>query len=159
MNAPALAANQSPLEAALHDVFATLSLLLVAADEQYAAVAADDRERIDSVTRQQERLSARLARAEAQRIHLTGSGTPTDWTANLPLDVATRLDELNSSIASAVRELKARQARTAGLLTDKIELASNTLTFLRRLVTQPAPTYTGRGMSTAGQSVLVDSRA
>jgi hypothetical protein len=74
--------------------------------------------------------------------------------------VATRVDELKCSIASTVRELKMRQARTAGLLSDRIDLASNTLTFLRRLVTQPAPTYTSRrGLSTAGQSVLVDSRA
>jgi flagellar biosynthesis/type III secretory pathway chaperone len=160
MTAPAPATTQSPLEAALHDVHATLTLLLAAADEQYAAVAADDRARIDSVTRQQERLSARLARAEAQRIHLTrDASNAADWSANLPREVAARVDELKTSIALAVRELKVRQAQTAGLLTDKIDLASNTLNFLRRLVTQPAPTYTGRGMNTNGHSVLVDSRA
>jgi multidrug efflux pump subunit AcrB len=159
MTAPAPVTTQSPLEAALHDVHATLTMLLAAADEQYAAVAADDRVRIDSVTRQQERLSARLARAEAQRIHLTRDAVNTDWSANLPQEVAARVDDLKASIAIAVRELKARQAQTAGLLTDKIDLASNTLNFLRRLVTQPAPTYSGRGLTTGGQAVLVDSRA
>jgi flagellar FlgN protein len=158
MNAPASATTQSPLEAALHDVHTTLGQLLVAADEQYAAVATDDRSRLDSVTRQQERLSARLARAEARRQELLGS-TSTDWTAHLPEDVATRVADLKGAIGSAVLELKAKQAQTADLLKQKIDLANETINFLRRLVTQPAPTYTGRGLTSARQSVLVDSRA
>jgi flagellar biosynthesis/type III secretory pathway chaperone len=157
MTAPAIAANQSPLEAALHDVYATLGQLLLAADEQYAAVAADDRERIDSVTRQQERLSARLARAEAERVQIVGSAT--DWTANLPADTAHRVLDMKSAIAATVQDLKDRQARTADLLKQKIDLANNTLNFLRRLVTQPPATYSGRGITTGSQSVLVDSRA
>jgi flagellar biosynthesis/type III secretory pathway chaperone len=158
MNAPAPATTQSPLESALHDVHTTLGQLLVAADEQYAAVAADDRTRIDSVTRQQERLSARLARAEARRQELLGTTSP-DWSAHLPEDVAARVTDLKGAIASAVVELKARQAQTADLLKQKIDLANDTINFLRRLVTQPAPTYTGRGMTSARHSVLVDSRA
>jgi flagellar biosynthesis/type III secretory pathway chaperone len=157
LTAPAPAASQSPLEAALHDVYTTLSQLLVAADEQYAAVAADDRARIDSVTRQQERLSARLARAEAQRRQLAPD--PTEWTANLPLDSATRVSDMKAAIAQLVLELKARQAQTADLLKQKISLANDTIRFLRQLVTQPAPTYTGRGLAANRQSVLVDSRA
>jgi hypothetical protein len=150
--------TQDSLEAALYDVHTTLGELLVAADEQYAAVAADDRTRIDSVTRQQERLSARLARAEARRQELIGT-TSTDWTAHLPEDVAARVADLKAAIGSAVLDLKAKQAQTADLLKQKIELANDTINFLRRLVTQPAPTYTGRGMSSARHSVLVDSRA
>src|SRR5579871_3504143 len=68
MNAPALAANQSPLETALREVHATLGEMLVAADKQYAAVVSRDRDRLESVTRLQERLTARLARAEARRL-------------------------------------------------------------------------------------------
>lgn len=159
MNAPAPATTQSPLESALHDVHTTLGQLLVAADEQYCAVAADDRTRIDSVTRQQERLSARLARAEAHRLQLVQADAPADWTANLSGDAAARVSELKVAIGAAVHELKSKQAQTADLLKQKIDLANDTINFLRRLVTQPAPTYTGRGMTSARHSVLVDSRA
>lgn len=156
MNAPAIA-NQSPLEVALHDVQATLVQLLVVADEQYAAVAANDRERLESVTRQQERLSAQLARAEAHRIQLLG--TSESWTADLPSDAANRVLTLKAKIAEAVVELKARQAPTASLLRQQIDLASQTINFLRRLVTQPNPTYSQQGMLAARHSVLVDGRA
>lgn len=159
MTAPAIAANQPPLEAALRDVHATLAQLLLAADEQYAAVAADDRQRIDSVTRQQERLSARLARAEAQRIALLTDSTGEDWTTRVPEDARAPVAELKSAIAATVLQLKARQSQTADLLRQKIDLTNQTIGFLRRLVTQPDPTYTGRGMATASHSVLVDSRA
>jgi hypothetical protein len=155
MNAPAIPAHQSPLEAALHEVQATLSQLLVAADEQYAAVAANDRERLESVTRQQERLSARLARAEARRIQLVGTN---DWTANLPIETAARVLYLKEAIGTAVLDLKARQEQSANMLKQQIDLASQTINFLRRLVTQPDPTY-GRGLNQARHSVLVDGRA
>jgi flagellar biosynthesis/type III secretory pathway chaperone len=157
MNAPAIAANQSPLEAALHDVQATLSQLLVAADEQYAALAANDRERLESVTRQQERLSARLARAEAQRMQLVDGAE--DWTSNLPSETAIRVNAMKVAIGEAVVELKSRQAQTASLLKQQIDLASQTINFLRRLVTPTNATYNPRGMVAARQSVLVDGRA
>ncbi len=70
MTNPAVREHQSPLEAALLDVYATLAALLVASDEQYAALVARDHARLESVTRQQERLSSRLERAEAKRANL-----------------------------------------------------------------------------------------
>src|SRR3977135_1658916 len=75
MTNPAVREHQSPLEAALLDVHATLAALLIASDEQYAALVARDHARLDSVTRQQERLSSRLERAEAKRLEVLG-GTP-----------------------------------------------------------------------------------
>src|ERR687886_723289 len=123
MTAPAVPDQQSPLESALLDVHATLADLLVAADEQYAAVVARDHARLESVTRQQERLSARLARADS------------------------------------VRELKQRQARTAGLLEQSIDLAAQTLTFLQRLLTGQPAVYGARGLAPGRQSLLVDGRA
>jgi flagellar biosynthesis/type III secretory pathway chaperone len=156
MNAPAIA-NQSPLEVALHEVQATLAQLVLAADEQYAAVAANDRLWLDSVTRQQERLSARLARAEATRLQLLGQTS--DWTAGLPRESANRVLNLKAGIAAAVLELKTRQAQTAALLKQQIDLAGQTINFLRRLVTQPNPTYSQQGMLAIRQSVLVDGRA
>jgi hypothetical protein len=158
MNAPATTGHPSSFEAVLHEVQATLAQLLVAADEQHAALAANDRAWLEGVTQQQERLSARLARAEARRIELVGHSTA-DWTNGLPADAAQRVLELKTSIGESVLELKAKQALAAGLLEDKLELASETIDFLRRLVTQPHPTYSGRGKVTAGHSVLVDSRA
>ena len=67
MTSPAVREHQSPLEEALVNVHTALAELLVAADEQHAAVVAHDRDRLEGVTRQQERLSARLARAESRR--------------------------------------------------------------------------------------------
>ena len=54
----------------LLDVHASLVDLRAAADEQYAAVVADDRDRLEAVTRLQERLSSRLGRAETKRLEL-----------------------------------------------------------------------------------------
>jgi hypothetical protein len=158
MNAPATTGHPSSFEAVLHDVQATLAQLLVAADEQHAALAANDRAWLEGVTQQQERLSARLARAEARRIELVGH-SPADWTNGLPEDAAQRVTELKSAIGESVLELKAKQALAAELLEEQLELTSQTISFLRRLVTQPHPTYTGTGKVSARQSVLVDSRA
>src|ERR1700739_4165368 len=99
MPAPAATVIQSPLEAALSDVHATLAELLQAADEQHAAVVARDRNRIESVTRQQERLSARLARAEARRIELLGGNSLSDVIARLEEPRATRVKVLRDEIA------------------------------------------------------------
>src|SRR5437016_7603532 len=49
--------------------------LPISADEQHAAVVERDRDRLESVTRQQEHLSARLARAEAKRLEVL-NGVP-----------------------------------------------------------------------------------
>jgi flagellar biosynthesis/type III secretory pathway chaperone len=159
MTAPASPANQSSLESALREVQAVLAELLAAADEQYAAVAAHDRDRIESVTRKQERLSARLARAERQRQTLLGQASLSDVIASLPSQDAARLDALRRAIAYAVGELRARQNHTANLLARTIELGRQTLDFLQRLVTAPSPAYTQYGVTVSGQSVLVDSRA
>jgi len=159
MNAPATAANQSPLEAALHEVHATLSELLVAADEQYAAVAAHDRDWIERVTRHQERLAARLARAERQRIAALGGQTLAEAIAASPAQESERLESLRKGINAAVIELKTRQSTTAGLLEKSIELSRRTLEFLQRLVTSPAPVYGARGHISSQRSALVDSRA
>lgn len=148
--------TMSPLEAALREVHATLAQLLVAADEQYAAVAAGDRLRIESVTRQQEQLSARLARAEAARQSVLGGEELT-----AAVKSSARTQELHDSIAVAVRELRHRNARTASLLEQTAALASQTLNFLQRLVTTPNPVYGAAKTSLAAprHSLLVDSRA
>ena len=159
MTAPAVRNQDSPLESALLDVRATLADLLVAADEQYAAVVARDHERLESVTRQQERLSARLARAEARRLELL-AGTPLIAAVSaLPAPAAARADAVRHSIADSVRELKQRQARTAGLLDQSIDLAAQTLTLLQRLLTGQPGVYGVRGLAPNRRSVLVDGRA
>lgn len=157
MSAPATPANQSPLEYALREVRATLDELLLAAEEQYAAVAARDRDRIESVTRQQERLSARLARAERQRLTLQGQTSLVEVIGSLPTTDAARVNALRESIASAVNELKSRQEATSRLLARSIDLTRQTLDFIQRLVTAPNPVYGGRQMPS--QSLLVELRA
>src|ERR1700704_5552254 len=102
MTNPAVRENQSPLEAALLDVHATLAALLVASDEQYAALVARDHARLESVTRQQERLSSRLERAGAKRLEGLG-GTPLlSAIALQPADQASRVKSLSDAIALAV---------------------------------------------------------
>jgi flagellar biosynthesis/type III secretory pathway chaperone len=159
MTAPAVRNQDSPLESALLDVHATLADLLVAADEQYAAVVARDHERLESVTRQQERLSARLARAEARRLELLAGTHLIDAVSALPASAATRAHAVRHSIADSVQELKQRQARTAGLLEQSIDVAAQTLTFLQRLLTGQPGVYGARGFAPSRRSVLVDGRA
>jgi flagellar biosynthesis/type III secretory pathway chaperone len=159
MTAPAVRNQDSPLESALLDVHATLADLLVAADEQYAAVVARDHERLESVTRQQERLSARLARAEARRLELLAGTHLIDAVSALPASAAARADAVRHSIADSVQELKQRQARTAGLLEQTIDVAAQTLTFLQRLLTGQPGVYGARGFAPSRRSVLVDGRA
>jgi hypothetical protein len=159
MTNPAVRENQSPLEAALLDVHATLAALLVASDEQYAALVARDHARLESVTRQQERLSSRLERAEAQRLETLG-GTPLlSAIALLPANQAIRAKSLTGAIALAVKQLKERQHHAANLLEQSIEMVGNTLHFLQRLVTVQPPAYGARGLAQSRQSLLVDGRA
>jgi flagellar biosynthesis/type III secretory pathway chaperone len=150
---------QSPLEAALLDVDATLVDLLVAADEQHAAVVAGDRARLESVTRQQETLSSRLARAERQRLELLAGKSLTAALADLPSDQAERLGKLTDSIADAVRELQPRHARNATLLERSAALAGQTVLFLQRVACPPSPSYSANGRRAPQQSLLVDRRA
>jgi flagellar biosynthesis/type III secretory pathway chaperone len=159
MTTPAARDHQSPLEVVLADVHATLADLLVAAEEQYAAVAARDRDRLESVTQQQERLAARLARAETRRTELLAGRPLSEAVSVLPAAEAVRVERLRSSIAAAVQELKQRQAQTAGLLRQSIALISQTLHFLQRLAGAEQPTYDGRGLSVPTRSLLVDGRA
>ena len=159
MTTPAVRNQDSPLESALLDVHATLADLLVAADEQYAAVVARDHQRLESVTRQQERLSARLARAEARRLELLAGTHLIDAVSALPASAAARANAVRHSIADSVQELKQRQARTAGLLEQTIDVAAQTLTFLQRLLTGQPGVYGARGFAPSRRSVLVDGRA
>jgi flagellar biosynthesis/type III secretory pathway chaperone len=154
MTHPASNVDRSPLEAALADVHATLADLLVAADEQYAAVVERDRDRLETVTRQQERLSARLSHAEARRVQILDGRPLADMATAEP-----RLQALSASIADSVNTLKAKQSQTASLLHQSIELTDQTLKFLHRLVTPTATVYGARGVAVVRQSMLVDGRA
>jgi flagellar biosynthesis/type III secretory pathway chaperone len=159
MTSPAVREHQSPLEAALRDVHTTLAQLLVAADEQYDAVVDHDRERIESVTRQQERLSAQLARAETRRQEVLAGVSLDEAIAALSPREAARADTVRQAIASGVRQLQSQHTRTADLLAQSIQLTNQTLTFLHRLVAPTAPSYGARGMAVTQRSMLVDSRA
>ncbi len=159
MTTPAAREHQSLLETALLDVDATLAELLVASDEQYAAVVARDHAWLENVTRQQERLSFRLEQAESKRLEAL-AGTPLlSAIALLPADQAVRTKSLSDSIGVAVNQLKERQNHTASLLEQSIELVSHTLNFLQRLVTVQTPAYGVRGIPASRQSLLVDGRA
>src|SRR5205085_4259668 len=105
MTTSAVREHQSPLEAALLDVHATLAALLVASDEQYAAVVARDHAWLENVTRQQERLSSRLEQAESRRLAALDGLPLRSAIALLPADQAVRTKSLNDSIALAVNEL------------------------------------------------------
>ena len=159
MTTSAVREHQSPLEAALLDVHATLAALHVASDEQYAAVVARDHAWLENVTRQQERLSSRLEQAESKRLAALDGLPLRSAIALLPADQAVRTKSLNDSIALAVTELRARQNHTASLLEQSIDLVSHTLNFLQRLVTVQSPAYGVRGVPVSRQSLLVDGRA
>jgi flagellar biosynthesis/type III secretory pathway chaperone len=159
MSTPAVRDHQSPLETALLDVHATLGELLVAADEQYTAVADRDRERLESVTRRQEQLSVRLERAERQRINALNGASLRSIITSLPANRGRRVLAVQVAIARSVRELQQRNARAASLLERSIELTSQTLQFLHRLASPEVPTYGSRSLASARRSVLVDGRA
>jgi flagellar biosynthesis/type III secretory pathway chaperone len=154
MTTPVAIQDRTPLELALADVYATLTDLLVAADDQYAAVTERDRDRIEDVTARQERLSARLASAESRRIHALNGQTLAEAVATEP-----RAQAISASIASSVKLLKARQSQTATLLEQSIDLTDQTIRFLHRLVAPDATVYGARGLAASRRSVLVDSRA
>jgi flagellar biosynthesis/type III secretory pathway chaperone len=149
----------SPLEGVLHDVDAILADLLVAADEQHAAVVAGDRERLEGVTRLQEALSSRLERAERKRLELLAGRSLAAVVADLPADQAAPLGILSRSIAAAVSELQPRHARNGTLLQRSAELAGQTVLFLQRVASPPSPSYGARGRRAPQQSMLVDGRA
>jgi flagellar biosynthesis/type III secretory pathway chaperone len=159
MTTSAVSTQQSPLEATLLDVQATLADLLVAADEQHAAVAERDHDRLETVTRQQERLSSRLARAEAKRLELLNGEPLPSALAKLAGDEATRTMALSDSIRTAVKQLQERHARTANLLQMSIDLAEQSLVFMQRLLAEPTPAYGARGRRAPQQSLMVDGRA
>jgi flagellar biosynthesis/type III secretory pathway chaperone len=156
---PPVREPQSPLEAALLHVDATLADLLVAADEQHAAVVAGDRVRLESVTRVQETLSSRLEHAERKRLELLAGRSLTEALAELNGEQAARLNGLTRSIAHAVTELQPRHARNATLLERSADLAGQTVLFLQHVASPPSPSYSARGRRPPQQSVLVDSRA
>jgi flagellar biosynthesis/type III secretory pathway chaperone len=152
-------AVRSPLEGVLLDVDAVLADLLVAADEQHAAVVAGDRERLERVTRQQEALSSRLERAERKRIELLAGTSLAAALADFPADQAELLANLSRSIADAVTELQPRHARNGTLLQRSAELAGQTVLFLQRVASPPSPSYGARGRRAPQQSMLLDGRA
>jgi flagellar biosynthesis/type III secretory pathway chaperone len=155
MNAPAARDHQSPFEAVLVDVQTTLAALLVAADEQYVAVAERDRVRLEGVTRQQERLSTRLERAErARREFLADRSIDTALSGEAPHVAA-----LANTIAVAVRALHSKHQQTATLIERSVELNAQTIQFLQRLVGATAPAYGAHGAQPSRQSALLDSRA
>jgi flagellar biosynthesis/type III secretory pathway chaperone len=151
----------TPLEQTLLDVHTTLADLLAAADDQHQAVACGNRERLESVTRRQERLAARLQRAERQRLSLLQGRPLNEAVSHLPAADAARVSRLVDSIGHSVRRLRERQASTASLLERSIDLAGQTIQFLQRLAGGQSQNqaYTTRGLVTARQSLLVDSRA
>ena len=159
MTTPVAREHQSLLESTLLDVQATLADLLVASDEQHAAVVARDQAWLENVTRQQERLSSRLEQAESRRLEVLGDSPLLSAIALLPADQAARVKSLSDSIGLAVVQLKQQQAHTASLLEQSIEVVSHTLNFLQRLVTVQSPAYGVRGVPTSRQSLLVDGRA
>ena len=156
---PAVREPQSLLEAALINVDATLADLLVAADEQHAAVVAGDRERLESVTRMQEALSSRLERAERKRLDILADRSLAEVLADLPDVQAEPLVSLSRSIADAVTELQPRHARNRILLERSAELAGQTVMFLQRVASPPSPSYGAHGRRASQQSLLVDRRA
>ena len=151
--------TQSLLETVLRDVHATLTELVAAAHEQYASLAAGDHRRLESVTSHQERLSAQLERFERKRIAVLAGKSLNEAIADLPRDAAQSARELNDAIAAAVRDLQALNRRTTSLLQRSIELTSQTLHFMQRIVTGQPAAYGRRGVNKAMQSLLVDSRA
>ena len=159
MTTPAVLESQSPLEAVLLDVDAILADLLVAADEQHAAVVAGDRERLEFVTRLQEALSSRLQRAEGKRLSLLSGQSLEEAFAEMPAAQAERVGSLSRSIADAVRELQPRHARNGILLERSAELAGQTVLFLQRVASPPSPSYGAHGRRAPQQSLLVDRRA
>jgi flagellar biosynthesis/type III secretory pathway chaperone len=158
MMTPDVGERQSPLEAALLDVHATLAELLAAADEQHAAVVAGDRQRLETVTGVQERLSSRLERAERKRLEQLGGMSLAAALAQKPADEGARLTALGQLIAQSVRQLQPLHVRNAQLLERSAELAGQTVMFLQRLVSPPSPSYGANGRRASQQSLLVDSR-
>ena len=159
MTTHAVREPQSPLEGALLDVDATLAELLRAADEQYAALVAGDRDQLEGVTRRQETLSSRLARAERKRHEILAGESLIAAIAGLPADQAERLGRMTRSIADAVTELQPRHARNGILLERSAELAGQTVLFLQRVASPPSPSYGAKGRRAPQQSMLVDGRA
>jgi flagellar biosynthesis/type III secretory pathway chaperone len=159
MTTPAIREAQSPLEAVLLDIDATLADLLVTAGTQYAAVVADDRGRLEAVTRLQKRLSARLGHAEHQRLELLCGRSLAEALAELPADLAEHLGGVSQSIGQTVRELQPLHARNANLLERSAELAGETVAFLQHLLSPGSPAYGAHGRPAEQHSMLVDSRA
>ncbi|MDQ3810495.1 MAG: flagellar export chaperone FlgN [Chloroflexota bacterium] len=156
MEAAADRDRQSELETALLDVHGALTSLVAAADEQYAAVAERDRERMEGVTRQQERISTRLERAERRRREALAGRSLAVALADEPARVAA----LAKTIALAARVLRDKHARTASLIEASVELNAHTIDFLQRLAgVNASPVYGGRGAQAGRHSVLLDSRA
>jgi flagellar biosynthesis/type III secretory pathway chaperone len=153
--------EHSPLEQVLLDVHATLADLLDAADEQHQAVVVGDRQRLETVTRRQERLAARLQRAEAQRLTLLTGRSLDQAGSELPATEAARVESLVDAISDSVTRLRERQASNASLLERSMELSGQTVQFLQRLLggQQANPAYTTRGLLSPRQSLLLDSRA
>jgi flagellar biosynthesis/type III secretory pathway chaperone len=110
---------------------------------------------VESVTRRQERLAARLERAERKRATAL-DGQP----LNAAVSGKPGLTRLSAAIAQKVGALQTRHEQAANLIEKATELNAQTLQFLHSLVGGGnSTTYGVRGTTTVRQSVLVDRRA
>jgi flagellar biosynthesis/type III secretory pathway chaperone len=156
---PVAANDLSTLEAALRDVHATLTELLGAADAQRAALETGDRARLEAITQQQERLTARLEQAERRRLAAMPAGSLGETLASLRGEPRERIARLTAAIRQEVFDLRQCHARNAALLERSIDLAGQTIQYLQRLVLVEAQTYGTQGAPMLSASRLVDSRA
>lgn len=141
------------------DVRAVLEDLLAAAADQRAALEAGDRERLERVTHQQERLTARLENAERRRLAAMPSPSFDDCAKVLPGDEGARFRKVTGDIQRSVLRLQELHARNADLLQRSLAVNGQTLQFIRRLVGTPEPTYGAAAPAAAPQSLVVDRRA
>jgi flagellar biosynthesis/type III secretory pathway chaperone len=156
---PVAAHDLTTLEAALRDVHATLTELLGAAEAQRAALETGDRARLEAITQQQERLTARLEQAERRRLDAMPAGSVGETLASLRGEPGERIARLTAAIGQAVLDLRQRHARNAALLERSIDLAGQTIQYLQRLVMAETQTYGTHSATLLSASRLVDSRA
>lgn len=147
------------IASALRDVNAILAELVAAADEQYEAVAAADLIVLERVTRRQEVLAARLARAEQRRLAASSGRSLADVVADEAPAEGALLQELVSAVAVNVLALQERHLRNTSLVRRGAELAGQTVQFLQRLVAAHERPYGGDGAPVVTRSLLVDGRA
>ncbi len=151
--------NVPVLESALHEVQAVLEEMLAAADEQYAAFEANDLVWLERASRQQDRLTARLERAERQRLQAANGVPLRDLPTLLPEPQAAALSELIDAIAATILDLRTRSARNTTLFEGAAALAGQTVQFLQKIVAEHVQPYGADGLPIVQKSLLVDGHA